>query len=212
MNRYPLWKYILIGFTLAVAFVYTLPNFFGEVPAVQVSPVRATLKSDTALLARVEETLKKSGIAANGIFLDSHGVKARFADTDTQLKAKDALQAQFGEDYVVALNLLSNSPGWLTAIGALPMYLGLDLRGGVHFLLQVDMKAALTKKMEASANDIRTALRDKRIQYGGVAREGQGLSVRFRDRAMRDRAVDEITRDHARSRAAEPSTTARSPA
>jgi preprotein translocase subunit SecD len=194
MNRYPLWKYILVGFTLAVAFVYTLPNFFGEVPAVQVSPVRATLKSDAALLVRVEETLKKSGIAANGVFLDSHGVKARFADTDTQLKAKDALQTQFGEDYVVALNLLSNSPGWLTAIGALPMYLGLDLRGGVHFLLQVDMKAALTKKMEASGNDVRTALRDKRIQYSGVAREGQGISVRFRDRAMRDRAVDEIAR------------------
>ena len=194
MNRYPLWTYILIGVTLALAIVYTLPNFFGEVPAVQISPVRATLKSDAALLARVEEALKKGGISPTGVFLDKHGVKVRLADPDTQLRTKDLLQAQFGEDYSVALNLLSNSPTWLASIGALPMYLGLDLRGGVHFLLQVDMKAALTKKMDAAGNDIRTALRDKRIQYGGVAREGQALSVRFRDRAMRDRGVDEITR------------------
>jgi len=194
MNRYPLWKYALIGFTLLVAFVYTLPNFYGEVPAVQVSPLRATLKSDAALLARVEKTLKEGGISANGIFLDAHGVKARLADSETQLRAKDLLQAQFGEDYVVALNLLSNSPVWMTAIGALPMYLGLDLRGGVHFLLQVDMRGALAKKMEAVSNDIRTGLRDKRIQYSGVTREGPGISVRFRDRAMRDRALDEITR------------------
>jgi preprotein translocase subunit SecD len=194
MNRYPLWKYVLIGLSLLVAFVYTLPNFYGEVPAVQVSPVKATLKADEALLARVEEALGKAKLPANGIFLDSSSVKARFADTDTQLKAKDLLQAQLGEDYVVALNLLSNSPRWLAAIGALPMYLGLDLRGGVHFLLQVDMKAALTKKMDAFGNDIRNALREKRIQYTGVARDGQGISVRFRDRAMRDRAVDEILR------------------
>src|SRR5262249_30728692 len=166
----------------------------GEVPAVQVSPVKATVKADDALLGRVQETLQKNKIAPNGIFVDAHGVKARFGDTDTQLKAKDGLQAPFGEDYSVALNLLSNSPSWLSAIGALPMYLGLDLRGGVHFLLQVDMKAALTKKMEAFSNDIRSALRDKRIQYGGAARDGQAVTVRFRDRAMRDRALDEITR------------------
>ncbi len=194
MNRYPLWRYVLIGLTLVVAFIYTLPNFYGEVPAVQVSPVKASLKADEALFARVDETLKKGNLSATGIFLDSHGVKARLRDTDTQLKAKDLLQAQLGEDYVVALNLLSNSPGWLTAIGALPMYLGLDLRGGVHFLLQVDMKAALAKKMEAYGNDIRTALRDKRIQYTGMARDGQALSVRFRDRAVRERAMDEIAR------------------
>jgi len=194
MNRYPLWRYILIAFTLVVAFIYALPNFFGEVPAVQVSPVKATLKADEALLTRVEETLGKGNLPPNGTFLDSHSVKARFASTDAQLKAKDLLQAQLGEDYVVALNLLSNSPRWLSAIGALPMYLGLDLRGGVHFLLQVDMKAALTKKMDAYGNDIRTALRDKRIQYTGVARDGQALSVRFRDGAGRDRAVDEIMR------------------
>ena len=194
MNRYPPWKYVIIGIALLLGFVYTLPNFYGEVPAVQVSPVKTSLKVDETLLARVEATLKKNNITTNGVFYDAHGVKARFADSETQLKAKDALQAEFGDDYSVALNLLSNSPRWLAAIGALPMYLGLDLRGGVHFLLQVDMKAAVTKKLEAVSNDTRSALRDKRIQYGGVAREGQAVTVRFRDRAMRDKAIDEIAR------------------
>ena len=192
MNRYPLWKYILIAITLAIGLLYTIPNFFGEVPAVQVSPVRATLKSDDALRARVDEILKKSGIAPDGVFLDVTGVKVRFEDPETQYRARDALQKAFGDDYVVALNLLSRNPQWLDAIGAKPMYLGLDLRGGVHFLLQVDMKAALTKKMESFANDIRGVLREKRIQYSGVSREGQSLVVRFRDRAMRDKAVPEV--------------------
>ena len=195
MNRYPLWKYVLVGISLVIAFVYTLPNFFGEAPAVQVSPIKATLRVDDALRERVEQTLAKAGLAARGVFLDSNGVKARLPDTDTQLKAKDALQAELGEqDYVVALNLLSNSPRWLAAIGALPMYLGLDLRGGVHFLLQVEMRAAITKKLDSFSSDIRNGLRDKRIQYGGVSRSGSTLSVRFRDRAMLDRGVDELTR------------------
>jgi preprotein translocase subunit SecD len=194
MNRYPLWKYALIGFILLIAFLYTLPNFFGEVPAVQVSPVRATLKADDALLSRVRDALKQGNIVADGIFLDATSVKARFEDTDTQLRAKDALQKGLGDDYVVALNLLSNNPDWLHAIGALPMYLGLDLRGGVHFLLQVDMKGALQKRIDAATNDIRGGLRDKRIQYSGVSREGQSVVVRFRDAATRDKAVDEIQR------------------
>ena len=187
MNRYPLWKYILIGAALVVALVYTLPNFFGEVPAVQVSPVRATLKVDSALRARVEDILGKNAIRPQGVMLDATSVKARFEDTETQLRAKDVLQSALGEDYVVALNLLSRSPQWLTSIGALPMYLGLDLRGGIHFLLQVDMKSALTKRMEAHANDIRAALREKRVQYSGVSRDGTTITVRFRDRALRDK-------------------------
>jgi preprotein translocase subunit SecD len=194
MNRYSLWQYLLIGIALVLGFIYTLPNLFGEVPAVQISPLRPSLKADTALMGRIEEALKKSGIAANGVFIDSASVKVRLADTDTQLKTKDLLQAQLGDDYVVALNLLSNSPRWLASIGALPMYLGLDLRGGVHFLLQVDMKAAITKKMEAFANDIRSGLRDKRIQYTGVSRDGQSVTVRFRDKAMRDKGLAEIQR------------------
>ncbi|MGH8634680.1 MAG: hypothetical protein ACRET7_11195 [Burkholderiales bacterium] len=194
MNRYSPWQYILIAGTLVVGLLYTVPNFFGESPAVQVQPQRATLKSDSALMGRVEDILRKSGIAPTGVFLDAASVKARLADTDTQLKAKDLLQSQLGEDYVVALNLLSNNPRWLAAIGALPMYLGLDLRGGVHFLLQVDMKAAIAKKLEATLNDVRGNLREKRIQYSGVAREGQAIVVRFREQAMRERGLQEISR------------------
>ena len=194
MNRYAPWQYVLIAAALVVGLLYTIPNFFGEVPAVQVQPQRAALKADSALMGRVEDILKKGGIAPTGVFLDATSVKARFADTDTQLKAKDALQSQLGEDYVVALNLLSNSPRWLASIGALPMYLGLDLRGGVHFLLQVDMKAALAKKMEATLNDVRGYLREKRIAYSGVSRDGQAITVRFRDQAAREKGLQEIAR------------------
>jgi len=195
MNRYPLWKYILIGAALVLGLIYTLPNFYGEVPAVQVSPLRSNLKADAALMGRVEEAIKKAGLAAEGVALDGTSVKARLSSTDDQLKAKDALQTALGEDYVVALNLLSRSPQWLTSIGALPMYLGLDLRGGVHFLMQVDMKAALTKKVETYTNDIRGMLREQRIQYSGIGREGQAVAVRFREEALRDKALVRIAKD-----------------
>jgi len=133
MNRYPLWKYLGIAFAIALGFIYTLPNFYGEVPAVQVSPLRSNLKVDANLMSRVETLLKEANLNPQGVMLDSTSIKARFGATDLQLKAKDVLQAGLGDDYVVALNLLSRSPEWLTSIGALPMYLGLDLRGGVHF-------------------------------------------------------------------------------
>ena len=194
MNRYPLWKYLLIAVVLLVGLFYTIPNFFGEVPAVQVSPLRATHTVDAALSARVEDILKKNGITDQGVAFDATGVKMRFDDTETQYRARDVLQKALGEDYVVALNLLSRNPSWLAAIGAKPMYLGLDLRGGVHFLLQVDMKAALAKKIEAFTNDIRGTLREKRIQYSGVSRDGQSLVVRFRDRALCDKALEELQR------------------
>ena len=160
-----------------------IPNFFPEVPAVQVSSSKATVKVDSALLATVEDALKAAAIPYRGAALDATGIKLRFDDPDTQLKAKDALQAKLGENYIVALNLLSASPRWLTAIGALPMYLGLDLRGGVHFLLQVDMKAALDKAADRYTTDIRSLLREKKVQYAGVAREGSNVVVRFRDEA-----------------------------
>jgi preprotein translocase subunit SecD len=194
VNRYSLSQYLIIAAALLLGFVYALPNVFGESPAVQVSPLKATIKTDTALMERVEDILKKGNIAPQGIFVDAHSVKARFADTETQLKAKDLLQGQLGEDFVVALNLLSNSPRWLASIGALPMYLGLDLRGGVHFLLQVDMKSAISKRMEGAVNDIRGNLREKRIQYGGVTREGQTVVVRFRDKAAREKGQEELAR------------------
>ena len=193
MNRYPVWIYVTVATAMVLGLLYTLPNFFGESPAVQVSSARATVKVDGAVLGRVEETLKKSTIAYSGIFLDTSGVKVRLADTDTQLKAKDALVQAMNPDasnpsYTVALNLLSASPAWLTGIHAMPMYLGLDLRGGVHFLLQVDMKAALTKRLESLAGDIRTQLRDKTIRHTGISREGQIVTVRFRDAETRAKA------------------------
>ena len=197
MNRYPTWKYALVAFCVVVAALYTLPNFFGESPAVQVSSVRATVRVDTALLQRIESTLTQAAIAYTGAVLDPNSVRVRFADTDIQLKAKDAIAKAVNPDpanasYVVALNLLSSSPGWLTAINALPMYLGLDLRGGVHFLLQVDMPAAQTKRLESLTGDIRSLLRDKTIRHGGVAREGQTLRVRFRDGETRAKAREII--------------------
>ncbi len=188
MNRYPLWIYVVIAVALLIGLTYTLPNFFGEVPAVQVAPVRTTEKVDTALMQRVETVLKQAGIGASGVALDARSVKARFADTDTQLKAKDVLQQALGTGYTVALNLLSASPQWLAEIGALPMYLGLDLRGGVHFLLQVDMPRALEKAAERYQGDIRTLLREKKIRYAGISREKDVVSLRFKDAAVRAEA------------------------
>ena len=192
MNRFPLWKYVLIGITLVVAFLYTLPNFFGEVPAVQVSPVRSSEKADAALLGKIEATLKAAGIAASGVELAGNSVKTRFASTDIQIKAKDALQAGLGERYTVALNLVSASPAWLSSIGALPMYLGLDLRGGVHFLLEVDMKAALEKAAIRYQNDFRTELRNDKIRYGRISREGNVVTVHFVTRDQRDAAANKL--------------------
>jgi preprotein translocase subunit SecD len=186
MNRYPLWKYLVIGASLVAAFLYTLPNFFGEVPAVQVTPTRTTEKVDTVLMQRVEAAIKTAGIAAQGVGMDARGVKVRFADTDTQIKAKDILQQSLGQGYTVALNLVAASPQWLTSIGALPMYLGLDLRGGVHFLLQVDMPKALEKAAERYQGDIRTLMREKKVRYTGIGREGQTVSIKFREAIQRD--------------------------
>ncbi|MDR0777530.1 MAG: protein translocase subunit SecD [Azonexus sp.] len=193
MNRYPLWKYIIVVVSLVLGFIYTLPNFYGESPAVQVSSAKATLKIDESTRVRVEEILKSAGIAHNGIQLDAVGVKARFATEDIQLQAKDVLEKTFNPDasdpqYVVALNLLSASPRWLTALGALPMYLGLDLRGGVHFLLQVDMQGALTKRLDSTAADLRIQLRDKKVRHAGISRDKDTIVIKFNDAEARDKA------------------------
>jgi len=192
MNKYPAWKYTLIVFTLVVGLLYALPNLFGEAPAVQVSGLR-TNKADAALQKQVEETLKGASIPFEVSMLDENSVKFRFADTDTQLKARDAIQAKTGPGYVVALNLISDTPAWLSAIGAKPMYLGLDLRGGVHFLLSVDMKAVMDKAVDRFNGEIRTLLREKKIYYSGLAREGDRVVVRFKDKAVRDQARAAIT-------------------
>jgi preprotein translocase subunit SecD len=186
MNRYPVWKYAIIVIALLVGAIYTLPNFFGEAPAVQVSAAKATAKVDSATQARVEQALAGAGLKADAITLENGSLKVRLDSGDAQLKAKDAIQKALVPDpsdppYVVALNLLSASPKWLSALRAAPMYLGLDLRGGVHFMLQVDMQAALSKKAEALAGDLRTVLREKGIRHSGINRNGQAIEVRFRD-------------------------------
>jgi preprotein translocase subunit SecD len=188
MNRYPVWKYVVIVIALLVGGLYTLPNFFGESPAVQVSAAKPSVKIDSSTLARVEAALKAGGLVAQVVTLDGNSIKARFDTTDTQLRAKDAIQKALVPEpanagYVVALNLLSRSPAWLSAMRAVPMYLGLDLRGGVHFMLQVDMQAALTKKAESLTGDIRTGLREKSVRHSGISRNGQTIEVRFKDTA-----------------------------
>src|SRR5258706_1996507 len=191
MNRYSLWKYIVIAVALVVGVLFTLPNFFPETPAVQVSAPK--VKVEAALLGTIEEALKGANIPYRGAVLDATGIKVRFDDTDTQLKAKEIIQAKIGDNYIVALNLLSSSPRWLTSIGALPMYLGLDLRGGVHFLLQVDMKAALDKAADRYLTDIRSLLREKKVIYSGIAREAQTVGIRFRDANERHNAYNQIS-------------------
>ncbi|MEW5783222.1 MAG: protein translocase subunit SecD [Pseudomonadota bacterium] len=193
MNKYPLWKNAIVIVALIFGLLYTLPNFYGEVPAVQVSSVKATIKVDQKLQGRIEEILAAASIQPTGVFADQHSIRVRLKDTETQLKAKDAIEKTLNPDpadssYSVALNLLSASPDWLTAIHALPMYLGLDLRGGVHFLLQVDMKGALTKRLDSLGADLRTLLRDKSLRHGGIVREGNQLVIRFRDAETRDKA------------------------
>ncbi len=193
MNRYPVWKYAIIVVALLVGILYTLPNFFGEAPAVQVSSAKATVKIDAAVQQRVQDALNAAGVQPDMIGLEGTSIRARFDTPDTQLKAKDAIQKALvpnpdDPQYIVALNLVSRSPAWLTAIHAAPMYLGLDLRGGVHFMLQVDMQAALTKKAESYAGDIRTTLRDKGVRHGGISRDGQTIEVRMRDAATQTAA------------------------
>ena len=186
MNRYPIWKYVIIAIMLALGTLYSLPNLFGEAPAVQVSPGKASVKVDTSTLQRVEQALATDGLTANRVQLEGSSIKVRLNSTDDQLKARDSLEKALNPNpaeptHVVALNLVPRTPAWLQAIHASPMYLGLDLRGGVHFMLQVDMQGALTKKTEALAGDLRTALREKNVRHGGITRNGQTLELKLRD-------------------------------
>ncbi|MEY8407986.1 protein translocase subunit SecD [Parasutterella excrementihominis] len=201
MNRYPLWKYILIAVILIVAAVYTLPNFYGESPAVQVSPGKATVKVTEQTLKTVEDALAAAQIKPNGVFFEQgaqqNSVRVRFAPTDgeLQLRSRDVLEKALNPDpadpsYIVALNLVPNTPTWLLKINALPMYLGLDLRGGVHFLLAVDMKAAVTKRIEAATGEVRTLLRDHKIRHAGIVRVGDTLEISFRNEQDLEAAMD----------------------
>ena len=203
MNRYPLWKYLTVLAALVIGLLYTLPNFFGESPAVQISSAKATVKVDQAVLQQAEQLLRSQNIPYTGAFYDLNGpigtVRIRLESPDIQLKAKDVLERALNPDpsdpsYTVALNLLSASPNWLSALGAYPMYLGLDLRGGVHFLLQVDMQGALSGRYDSIANDVRSSLRDARIATAGVERRDMSIQARFNDESNRDAALSELRR------------------
>jgi preprotein translocase subunit SecD len=201
MNRYPLWKYIIIVIALLFGVIYTLPNFFGESPALQISSAKATVKVDNSVTGLVEGALQKAGLAPQGIVYDASGaqssVRVRFADTDTQFKAKGILEKELNRDpadptYLVAFNLLPNTPRWLQSLHAFPMYLGLDLRGGVHFLMQVDTKAVMSKRLQGLQASVRSILVDKKIRYAGISRSGDAVELRFRDEATRSAAREAL--------------------
>ena len=197
MNRYPLWKYAILLVVLLISAIYALPNLFGESPAVQVSAARSSVRIDSSTVTRVEQALAAQGVQAALIQQDANSVKARFETTDDQLKARDALEKAFNPDpadvsHVVALNLLPRTPSWLASLGASPMYLGLDLRGGVHFMLQVDMAAALQRRADVLVADLRTLLREKGVRHGGISRNGQTLELRAGDAQTLGAATDLI--------------------
>ncbi len=197
MNRYPLWKYVMIALVLAFGVLYTVPNFFGESPAVQVSSAKATLKLGPDAVDRVQQALQAAGLRAEDAFFEDLGnngtVRARFASTDLQFKAKTVIEQALNKDptdpsYLVAFNLLPNTPAWLQGLRALPMYLGLDLRGGVHFLMQVDTRAVMTKRIQATQTAARALLVEKKIRFSSLTRNGDAIDIRFRDREIVDAA------------------------
>ena len=199
MNRYPLWKYILIVIALLFGVLYTIPNFFGESPAVQVSSGKSTLKIDSSLADLVSQVLQQGHLPADGVAFENTGaqgtVRARFHDTDTQFKAKALLEQNLNTDptdltYVVAFNLMPNTPQWLQSLHAFPMYLGLDLRGGVHFLMQVDTQAVINQRLQGLQASARSALRDKDIRYSGLNRNGDAIEISFRDQDTLNKARD----------------------
>ncbi|MDE2423511.1 MAG: protein translocase subunit SecD [Betaproteobacteria bacterium] len=203
MNKFPLWKNLLIVAVLLLGLFYTLPNFYGQSPAVQISGQGLGIKIDSQFMSQVENILKANHLQATRISLENDGLKVRFSDADSQLKARDILDQTLNPDsrntnYTVALNLVANAPKWMRDLGALPMYLGLDLSGGVHFLLQVDMKVAVDKRLDGILSEIRTELRDQRIYYDAIKREGQRLVLVFHDDASRQQAhkvIDNLLQD-----------------
>ncbi len=179
-NRFPLWKNILILVILVIGILYSLPNLFGEDPSVQLSPTRSA-RVDDATVAHVEKLLLDAGLDSKAVELTESRLLVRFTDTEAQIKAADVLKNDMGDNYIVALNLAPSTPAWLKAIKAKPMYLGLDLRGGVHFLLQVDMEAAIQQAEERYADDIRTLLRENKIRYAAVERDKRVIQVKLQD-------------------------------
>lgn len=195
MNRYPVWKYVLILLVLLFGALYTIPNFFGESPAVQISSAKATIKLGPDAVGLAGQALEKAGVRADNVFYEDLGnngtVRVRFASTDLQFKAKTVLEQALNRDpldpnYLVAFNLLPNTPIWLQSLHALPMYLGLDLRGGVHFLMQVDTKAVIAKRIQGLQTGVRALLVEKHIRFAGITRDGDAIDIRVRDQEIRD--------------------------
>jgi preprotein translocase subunit SecD len=192
LNQYPLWKYISLVVVLIMASIFALPNLYGEDPAVQVSHRTKSLTDDDKLL--IEQTIKAKELSLKSIELEQGLVLARLGDTKDQLIAADALKEALDKQYLVALNLAPATPGWLRTLGAVPMYLGLDLRGGVHFLMEVDMVAAIKRLEESLLSDIRSTLRDEKIRYRGVRRDDEGLHISFRELGHMEQAAEKLPR------------------
>ncbi|MDH5592584.1 MAG: protein translocase subunit SecD, partial [Gammaproteobacteria bacterium] len=195
MNHYPLWKNLLIVAVFVIGGLFALPNLFGDDPAVQVSAGRNG-KLDLALMSKVETALKAESISYSRAALEDDRLLVRFADADTQLKAKDVLDNAIIGDYIVALNLAPTTPGWLAALGAEPMNLGLDLRGGVHFLMEVDMDAAVKQALNSYVSEIRVLLRDDKIRYKKIQVEEDVITVSFRNDEHRDLAQNKIDSEY----------------
>ena len=176
------WKYLLILTTVMLSLVFVIPNFYGESPAIQIMPIKAGEKIDTSLLQSIEETLEKSGIVNTGLIVENFHIKVKLKTAEDQLKAKSLIQNSLGNKYVVALNLISNSPNWLSNLGALPMYLGLDLRGGVHFLMQVDLSKALEKTTASYLGEFRTALRKEKVGYYDATKNNDIMQIKFKSK------------------------------
>ncbi len=195
LNKYPLWKYLLIVAIAVVGLFYALPNLYGEDPAVQVSASARSVEVDESTRAQVVGILERAGLTAKSVRFEEGLLLARFADTETQLQAAERIKEGFGNGYVVALNLAPGTPDWLRALDAAPMYLGLDLRGGVHFLMEVDMDAAVRQAEENVVNDLRLLMRENRIRYRTVTRSGDGVRMRFADAGPLDEAATLIERE-----------------
>jgi preprotein translocase subunit SecD len=194
MNQYPIWKYLILVAVLLVGAIYALPNVYGEDPALQISGGR-NASIDEAVKGRVVSALDAAGIAIKQAEVKPGQLLIRFNDTETQLRAVDYVKSELGTNYVVALNLAPATPGWLSSMNALPMYLGLDLRGGVHFLMEVDMKAAAERALERYSNDVRTLLRGERVRYAMIRPEAKAVRVMFRSNEDRDKARELIRKE-----------------
>jgi preprotein translocase subunit SecD len=190
MNQFSRWKYIIIITSVLLSLVYTVPNFYGEAPAVQIKPIKSGEEIDSSILKSIEITLKDSNIIINKLIIENTGIKVKLESTDDQLKAKQVIQDAIGDNYVVALNLLPNSPSWLTNIGALPMHLGLDLRGGVHFLMQLDMSTAKDKGVDNLLISVRKELQKQKIPYFGSTRIDGSIQIKFKTELDREAAKD----------------------